>query len=60
MGEPTVVFLGPDSAMPDPNGKVQGTYGPNKVSQKLFITSILRKQGGNWLESFYQATALAR
>lgn len=59
LSEPTVVFLGPDSAMRTLTAKVEGTYGPNKVSQKLFITSILRKQDGSWLESFYQATALA-
>lgn len=59
LSEPTVVFLGPDGAMRQLTAKVEGTYGPNKISQKLFITSILRKQDGDWLESFYQATALA-
>jgi hypothetical protein len=38
---------------------VDGTFKGEAFSEKVFITSILAKQNGKWLEQFYQATRLA-
>lgn len=59
LSEPTVVFLGPDSAMRTLTAKYKGSYDGEKVDSKVFITSIMTKKDGKWLESFYQVTTLA-
>jgi ketosteroid isomerase-like protein len=59
LSEPTVVLLGPDAAMRTLTAKVDGTFKGEAFSDKVFITSILVKQDGKWLEQFYQATHLA-
>ena len=57
--EPTVVMLGPDSAMRTVTAKFEGSIDGKPMDEKVFATSILIKKGGKWLESFYQATPLA-
>ena len=59
LSEPTVVFLGPDSAMRTLTAKFEGSYEGKPVDSKVFITSIMTKKDGKWLESFYQVTTLA-
>jgi ketosteroid isomerase-like protein len=59
LSDPDVVLLGPDAAMRTLTAKVDGTFKGEAFSEKVFITSILAKQNGKWLEQFYQATRLA-
>lgn len=59
LSEPTVVMLGPDSAMRTLTAKFEGSYGGKEVNDKVYITSIMVRKDGNWLESFYQVTKLA-
>ena len=60
LSEPTVALLGPDSAMRTLTAKLEGTFAGRAVSGTVFITSILVKRDGKWLERFYQATTLAK
>jgi len=59
LSEPKVVLLGPDIAMRTLTAKLDGTFKDKPISHKVFITSILVKQDGKWLERFYQVTHLA-
>lgn len=59
LSEPKVVLLGPDAAMRTLTAKIEGTFKDEAFSEKVFITSILAKQDGKWLEQFYQVTRLA-
>jgi len=57
--EPKVVLLGPDAAMRTLTAKFDGTFDGRSLSGDVFITSILVKQDGKWLERFYQVTRIA-
>jgi hypothetical protein len=57
--EPKVVLLGDDAAMRTLTAKVDGTFKGEPFSYKVFITAILVRQNGKWLERFYQVTRLA-
>ncbi len=59
LGEPSVVFLGPESAMRTLTAKLEGEFKGKLLDSKVFATSILVKQDGKWRESFYQVTTLA-
>lgn len=59
LGEPTVVFLGPGSAMRTVTAQLKGSFKGKAFDEKVFATSVLVKQDGKWLERFYQATKLA-
>ena len=59
LSEPEVVLLGPDYAMRTLTAKLEGSFKDESISDKVFITSILVKQDGKWLEKLYQVTALA-
>jgi uncharacterized protein (TIGR02246 family) len=60
LSEPTVVLLGPDAAMRTVTAKLNGSFkGKALEDHKVFITAILIKQDGKWLERFYQVTHLA-
>jgi uncharacterized protein DUF4440 len=57
--EPKVVLLGDDAAMRTLTAKVDGTFEGEPFSYKVFITAILVRRNGKWLERFYQVTRLA-
>jgi len=59
LSEPEIVLLGPDHAMRTLTAKLEGKFKDETISDKVFITSILVKQDGKWLEKLYQVTALA-
>jgi ketosteroid isomerase-like protein len=59
LSEPTVVLLGPDAAMRTVTAKLNGSFKGEPIEDhKVFITAILVKQDGKWLERFYQVTHL--
>lgn len=59
LSEPKVVMMGSDRAMRTLTAKIEGTFEGRTLSDKVFITSILVKRDGKWLEDFYQVTAFA-
>jgi ketosteroid isomerase-like protein len=60
LSEPTVVLLGSDAAMRTVTAKLDGSFKGTPIeAHKVFITAILVKQDGKWLERFYQVTHLA-
>lgn len=59
LSEPKVVLLGPGTAMRTVTAKLEGSFKDKQISHKVFITSIVTKQNGQWLERFYQVTHLA-
>lgn len=59
LSEPKVVLLECDLAMRTLTAKVEGTFKGESFSDKVFITSILVREDGKWLEQFYQVTKLA-
>jgi len=60
LSEPTVTLLGPDSAIRTLTAKFEGSYAGKPMDDKVFVTSIMAKKDGKWLESFYQVTKLAQ
>lgn len=58
LSEPKVVFLGADTAMRTLTATIGGTFKEEPFSGKAFITSVLVKQNGKWLERFYQVTEI--
>lgn len=59
LSEPTVTLLGPGSAMRTLTAKLEGTFADKPISENVFITAIVVKQGGKWRERLYQVTRLA-
>jgi ketosteroid isomerase-like protein len=60
LSEPKVVLLGPGVAMRTVTAKLEGTFkGKSISSPKVFITSIVVKEQGKWLERLYQVTQFA-
>ncbi|HUU24914.1 MAG TPA: nuclear transport factor 2 family protein [Methyloceanibacter sp.] len=59
LSEPKVALLGRDVAMRTLTAKLDGTYKGTPFAHKVFITAIVVRQGGTWLERFYQVTRLA-
>jgi ketosteroid isomerase-like protein len=57
--EPKVVLFECDTAMRTLTAKVEGSFKGEPFSEKVFITSILVREDGKWLEQFYQVTKLA-
>lgn len=58
LSEPNVAFLAPDTAMRTLTAKLDGAFEGQAFSGKVFITSILVRRDGKWLERFYQVTTL--
>ncbi len=59
LSEPEVVMMGSNHAMRTLTAKLEGSFKDQSISDKVFITSILVKQDGEWLEHFYQVTSFA-
>lgn len=57
--EPTVVLLGPDAAIWTVTAKLDVTFEGKSLSGKMFLTSVMVKQNGHWLEQLFQVTGLA-
>jgi ketosteroid isomerase-like protein len=57
--EPTVTMLGPDAAMRTFVAKLDGSYKGTPLSSRVYVTQIMARRDGKWLEHFYQVTALA-
>lgn len=58
LSEPKVVLLGPDAALRSFTAKLDGTFEGKSLTSTAFVTAIMVKRDGKWLEQFYQVTAL--
>ena len=56
--EPKVTLLAPDVAMRTLTVALEGDFRGKKLPGKVYMTQILVKRDGKWLEKFYQATEI--
>jgi ketosteroid isomerase-like protein len=59
LDEPKVTLLGPDAAMRTFSAELKGTYKGKPIPSPVFITALMVRQDGKWLEKFYQVTRVA-
>ncbi len=57
--EPTVVMLGPDAAVWTATADLDVTFEGKSLVGKAFLTSVMIKRNGKWLEQMFQVTRLA-
>jgi ketosteroid isomerase-like protein len=55
--EPTVVLLGPDAALWTATAKLDVTFEGRSLSGDAFLTSVMIKKDGKWVEQFFQVTS---
>lgn len=56
--EAKITHLGPQSALRTFTAKFNGTFKGKPVATHVFVTEVMVKREGRWLEAFYQVTAL--
>lgn len=56
-GEPSVVLLAPNVAMRTFAADWSGSYQGTPLPARVYVSEILVKRNGEWLERYYQATA---
>src|SRR5262245_25339726 len=56
--EPKVILLGPEAALRTFMAEYAGSFKGHAMPRRQFVTSVMVKRDGRWLERFYQATAL--
>ena len=58
LSQPVVTMLGPDVAMRTLTAKFEGTFAGKPVPSRMFVTEIVVRRGGQWLEALYQLTPI--
>jgi hypothetical protein len=58
LSEPTVAMLGEDAALRTFTASLSGTFKGKPLTARVFVTAIMVKRDGKWLEHFYQVTKL--
>jgi ketosteroid isomerase-like protein len=58
LSEPKVTLLGSDVAVRTSIAKFEGTFQGKPVPPKMFVTEIVVRRGGKWLEMLYQMTPI--
>lgn len=58
IGEPKITLLGADAGMRSFTADLKGTFKGKPIPRRVFITSVMVRHDGRWLEAFYQATVL--
>jgi len=56
--EPKVTLLGDDAALRTFTAKFKGTFKGKPIAEHCFVTEVMVKRRGRWIEAFYQMTAL--
>jgi ketosteroid isomerase-like protein len=59
-GKMKVRLLGRDAALVTYELSMKGTYRGKPVPPRCYASAVWARQGGKWLEAFYQETALGR
>jgi ketosteroid isomerase-like protein len=59
LDEPKVTLLGPDAAMRTFSAGLKGTYKGRPIPSPVFVTAMMVRKDGKWLEKFYQVTRIA-
>lgn len=58
VGDVDVSLLGPDAALRTFIADLKGTFEGKTLPGRVFVTEVLVKQDGQWIERFYQVTTL--
>jgi Domain of unknown function (DUF4440) len=58
IGDDKIALLGPDAGMRMFTADLDGTFKGEPIPKRVFVTSVMVRRDGRWLETFYQVTAL--
>jgi len=58
VGDVDVSLLGPDAALRTFVADLKGTFEGKTLPSRVFVTEVLVKHDGQWIERFYQVTTL--
>lgn len=58
VGDVAVSLLGPDAALRTFTADLKGTFQSKTLPARVFVTEVIVKHDGNWIERFYQVTTL--
>lgn len=58
VGDVDVSLLGPDAALRTFTADLKGTFEGKALPARVFVTEVLVKQDGEWIERLYQVTTL--
>jgi hypothetical protein len=59
VGDVAVSLLGEDAALRTFQAKLKGKFKGRPIARHVFVSQLMVKRDGNWLERFYQVTATA-
>jgi len=59
LDEAAVTLLGPDAALRTFRARLDGTFKGKPIAPNVYVSQLLVKRDGAWMERFYQVTALA-
>ncbi len=59
LDEPKVTLLGADAAIRTFSAELKGTYKGRPIPSPAFVTALMVRKDGKWLEKFYQVTRIA-
>ena len=58
VGDDMITLLGPDAGLLMFTADLDGTFKGEPIPKRVFVTSVMVRRDGRWLETFYQVTAL--
>lgn len=58
VGDDMITLLGPDAGLRMFTADLDGTFKGESIPKRVFVTSVMVRRDGRWLETFYQVTAL--
>jgi hypothetical protein len=58
VGDDKITLLGPDAGLRMFTADLDGTFKGEPIPKRVFVTSVMVRRDGRWLETFYQVTAV--
>jgi hypothetical protein len=58
VGDDKITLLGPDAGLRMFTADLDGTFKGEPIPTRVFVTSVMVRRDGRWLETFYQVTAV--
>jgi ketosteroid isomerase-like protein len=58
IGDDKITLLGPDAGLRTFTADLDGTFKGKPIPRRVFVTSVMVRRDGRWLETFYQITVL--